>query len=115
MHVNIRSGRRVISPNGIDYKDRLIGVCYTKDAKFQGNLEKLGFVEVLKLDNEQRINEQRIYKEVNEANKNDFKDWLLKWSNNNGIYGDEKIVVGGMFRNYRLGLKPNEVISSEWG
>lgn len=110
MDVGIRGGCRIISPNGIDYGDRLLGVCYdyTKGAKFQGDLKKSGFVEVLGSGNEQRI-----YKEVNEANKNDFEDWLLKWGNNRGIYGDEKIVVKGGFPNYRL--EPKEVVLNERG
>ena len=97
MHVNIRGGRRVISPKGIDYKDRLIGVCYDyeKGAKFRGTLGK-EFVEVLKPDNEQRI-----YR-VDATEKDDFKSWLEKLTNNSGVYDDEKIVVTGEFPSYSL-------------
>lgn len=100
MDVDIRGRRKVISPNGIDYTDRLIGVCYDhkKGAKFQGDLKELGFVEVLGLDNEQRI-----YR-VDATEKLDFEGWVKEWSNN---------IVKGEFPNYRLKLK--EVILNERG
>lgn len=98
MHVDIRGGRRVISPKGIDYETKFVAESY---AKFYGNLKDYGnpndwkFVGVLEPDGKRRI-----YKEV--TDKEDFENWLLEWSNNHRVYGDKKIVVTGEFPSYYL-------------